>query len=238
MRTEGPGSGSDTGTTAMRSRSAAFKNRPDIHPLLVRAAAGDDEAIGALYLPLIDHYKWYVRQRAGIKGSEAEDIASEAFACLLEEFRTGTVDVDDQHWSLCYHPLTLLYKRRNRLNQGEEVELDGALEFGAAAVASATQPVDDWEEVEAAARQRDEAAARDEERLAALRNIIEQARPYRRFYLTLRWLDGLTVREIAKRTGERHKVVARRVRKYTEALYEVRHRKPHTSANRRVRGAL
>jgi RNA polymerase sigma factor (sigma-70 family) len=182
--------------------------RQEIQVHLDAAAHGNERAIEALYPLVTAEYRRYA-QGCGFDPDEVEDVASDAFVTLWADLQSQTARVRDQDWDL------IAYVRRaaNLRRKNREYTINPETVPG-----SAVLPVDDWEEEEVESERLDAEAAEDEQRRAVLRRAIESLRPYPRFYLTLRFLEGQHPREIAGRTGEQPARVARRVRSFSTTL--------------------
>jgi RNA polymerase sigma factor (sigma-70 family) len=189
------------------------------------AARGDQAAIVALYPLATAEYRRYARG-CGFDPDDVEDVVSEAFVSLLEELRATDDWSANESWELIAHARRAANRRRNRREYGIDPE---------SILASAVLPVDDWEEAQAEADRRDAEAEEEERRRSFLRRAIESSRPYPRYYLSLRLLDGRPPREISGITGEMPGRVTRRIHSLTANLKNrLRGRPPRHSRSERT----
>jgi len=198
----------------------SLKADAQLRACLEGAARGDDAAIVTLYSLAAAEYRRYAH-RWGFDPDDVEDIVSEAFLSLLEELRTTDAWSANESWELIAHARRAANRRRNRREYGIDPET---------ILASAVLPVDDWEEAQAEADRRDAEAEEEERRRSVLRRAIESSRPYPRYYLSLRLLDGRPPREISGITGEMPARITRRIRSLTGNLKNrPKGRLPHRS---------
>ncbi len=195
-------------------------------PYLEGALRGEESAIASLYLLVVEDFTRYARG-CGCDADEAGDVAGDAWVALFEDLRAGTARIGEPSWThIRYVRAAAFARQKNR-----EYRIDPELVAGAAVM-----PVDDWEEARAEAERRDAEMAASEGQADLTRRAIENLRPYPRQYLTLRYLDGRPVREIAARTGEPPARVSRRIRTLKSGLVSRMNGRPYARAARSSAG--